>query len=239
MKAQKQNKQFTATARPKAGKGAARAERRNGRVPAVIYGGKEPPLPISLDYKQVEQTIFAGHFLSTVFDIDVEGKSVRVIPRDYQLDPVLDLPVHVDFLRIVAGAKIRVDIPVHFKNHEASPGLKAGGVINTVAHSIELMCPPDDIPQEIMVDLSGLEIGDSVHINDIKLPENVTLRDKSNFTVATIAPPVKEEIVVPVAAPGAVPTEGDVAAAAPGAEGAAPGAKPDAKAGGDKGDKKS
>lgn len=246
MSAQKQlQRQLKATARPRAGKGAARAERRNGRVPGVIYGGNEPPLPISLDYKDVEKTIFAGHFLSTVFNIDVDGKTVRVIPRDYQLDKVRDFPMHVDFLRIVAGSKIRVGVPVHFKNNLESPGLKAGGVLNVVTHNIELMCPPDDIPQEVMVDLAGLEIGDSIHISDIKLPENVTLRDRSNFTVATIAAPIKEE-VIPVAAPttAAVPSaEGGEAAAgataAPGAAGAAPAA--DTAKGGDKspkGDKK-
>jgi large subunit ribosomal protein L25 len=218
-------KQLKATARPKAGKGAARAERRNGRVPGVIYGGNEPPLPISLDYKDVEKTIFAGHFLSTVYNIDVEGKSLRVIPRDYQLDKVRDFPMHVDFLRIVAGSKIRVGVPVHFKNREESPGLKAGGVLNIVTHNIELMCPPDEIPQEIMIDLSGLEIGDSVHINDLTMPANTTLRDRTNFTVASIAAPIKEEVIETVA-PTAVPVEGEAgaAAAAPGAQGAAPAA---------------
>jgi large subunit ribosomal protein L25 len=223
MSAQKQ-KQLKALVRPRAGKGAARAIRRDGRVPGVIYGGNEPPLPISLDYKDVEKTIFAGHFLSTIYNIDVDGKSVRVIPRDYQLDRVHDFPVHVDFLRIVAGSKIRVGVPVHFKNHEDSPGLKAGGVLNTVAHTIELMCPPDDIPQEIMVDLAGLEIGDSVHINDLTMPANTTLRDRTNFTVATIAPPIKEEVIeAPVVAEAAVPVEGE-AGAVPGAPGAAPAA---------------
>ncbi len=232
-------KQLKATARPRSGKGAARADRRQGRVPGVIYGGNEPPLPITLDYTDVEKTIFAGHFLSTVFNIDVDGKSVRVIPRDYQLDKVRDFPVHVDFLRIVAGSKIRVGVPVHFKNNLESPGLKAGGVLNIVAHTIELLCPPDDIPQEVMVDLTGLEIGDSVHIKDIKLPESVTLRDRSNFTVATIAAPIKEE-VIPTAAPAtaAVPSaEGGEPAA--GATAAAPGAAAapasDAAKGGDKG----
>ncbi|MES2906467.1 MAG: 50S ribosomal protein L25/general stress protein Ctc [Pseudomonadota bacterium] len=235
MSAQKQNKQFKATARPRAGKGAARATRREGRVPAVIYGGKEPPLSISLDYVEVEKSIFAGHFLSTVFSIDVDGKQMRVIPRDYQLDPVRDFPTHVDFLRIVAGSKIRVDIPVHFKNNEASPGLKAGGVINIVEHSIELLCPPDEIPQEIMIDLTGLEIGDSIHINDIKLPENVTLRDKSNFTVATIAAPVKEEVIATTAPVAGVTEAAKGGEPAPAAGDAKAG---DAKPAEAKGDKK-
>jgi large subunit ribosomal protein L25 len=229
MSAQKQ-KALKATARPKAGKGAARAIRRDGRVPGVIYGGKEPPQTISLNYRELNDSIQAGHFLSTVYNLDVDGKAVRVIPRDYQLDKVLDFPVHVDFLRIVAGAKVRVAIPVHFKNREDSPGLKAGGVLNIVTHNIELMCPPDDIPREVMIDLTGLEIGDSIHIKDLTMPANTSLRDRSNFTVATIAPPIKEEeIAPPVAAEAAVPTEGDIAAAAaagvaPGAPGAAPAA---------------
>lgn len=230
-------KQLKATTRPRAGKGAARAARRQGQVPAVIYGGNEPPLIISIDAKEIEKTIYAGHFLSTVFNIDVDGTTSRVIPRDYQLDKIRDFPLHVDFLRIVAGSKIRVDIPVHFKNNEASPGLKAGGVLNVVAHSIELLCPPDDIPQDITIDLTGLEIGDSVHIQDVKLPENVTLRDKSNFTVATIAAPVKEVEVIPVAAPAPVAgaaTPGAAGAGAPGAA-VAPGAETSAMPTGKKG----
>ncbi len=204
-------KQLKATARPRAGKGAARAARREGQVPAVIYGGNEPPLTITLNAHDIEKTIYAGHFLSTVFTIDVDGKSNRVIPRDYQLDRIKDKPLHVDFLRIVAGSKIRVDVPVHFKNNEASPGLKAGGALNVVAHTIELLCPPDEIPQEIMVDLTGLEIGDSLHIGDLKLPANVALRDKSNFTVVTIAAPTKEIEVVPVAAAAAPAAGADAA----------------------------
>jgi large subunit ribosomal protein L25 len=195
---------LTATKRTRAGKGAARAERRLNRIPAVIYGGGEAPLPIALDHVALSRRIFAGHFKSTVIELDVEGTKIRVIPRDYQLDVVSDIPVHVDFLRITAGSKIRVAVPVHFKNHDKSPGLKAGGVINIVTHTVDVMCPPDAIPQEIVVDLSGKVIGDSVHMKDLGLPEGVMPVDKSNFTVATIAPPTKAE-AAPAAAAAAEP----------------------------------
>jgi large subunit ribosomal protein L25 len=206
-------KVLTATKRTRAGKGAARAERRAGRVPAVIYGGAEPPLPISFDRTLIHRTIYAGHFLSTVFEVDVDGAKVRAIPRDYQLDVVRDTPLHVDLLRITAGSRIRVDVPVHFKNREQSPGLKAGGVINVIFHSIEVMCPADDIPDEIMIDLAGTSIGDTIHISQIALPEGVKPTNRTDFTVCSIAPPTKE------AAPAAAaPAEGaEAAAAAPAA----------------------
>lgn len=193
-------KVLAATKRTRAGKGAARAERRLGRVPAVIYGGDQPPQTISLDHKTINSSIYAGHFLSTVMELDVEGSKIRVIPRDYQLDVVNDTPVHVDFLRITAGSRIRVDVPVHFKNRELSPGLKAGGVINVIFHSIEVMCPAEDIPDEIVIDLAGKAIGDTVHISDITLPTGVTPTNRTDFTVISIAPPTKEVEVTPAAA---------------------------------------
>ena len=122
-------KQLKAVARDRVGKGAARAVRRQGQTPAVIYGGGQAAEPIALDSKQARQLIFAGHFLTTVFEIDVDGRTTRAIPRDYQLDPVKDFPVHVDFLRLAEGQSIRVEVPVHFVNHEASPGLKRGGTL--------------------------------------------------------------------------------------------------------------
>ncbi len=178
---------LSATPRAQVGKGAARAARRQGLVPAVIYGAKEPPLPISLAYKEISARIFGGGFLNTVLDIEVEGVRTRVIPRDYQLDPVRDFPVHVDFLRIAEGATVTVEVPVHFVNQEASPGLKRGGVLNIVRHTIELVCPADRIPDHLTVDLAGLDINDSVHISD---------RD---FTIATIAAPagLKEDVKAP------------------------------------------
>ena len=192
--------EMKAMRRARAGKGAARAVRREGRVPAVVYGGKEAPLPVSLSQAEVTKRIFAGQFLSTLLTLDVEGEKVRVIPRDYQLDVVKDTPVHVDFLRITEGSRIRVEVPVHFKNQDQSPGLKAGGVINFVLHAVEVLCPPDRIPHEISIDLAGKVIGDTVHAADINLPEGVVAVNKSNFTIASIAPPTKIETVQPVAA---------------------------------------
>lgn len=179
-----------ATARERVGKGAARAERRAGRIPAVIYGGKEPATPITLDHKDIALKIKGGHFLTTVFEIDVDGATVRALPRDYQTDPVKDFPVHVDFLRLTAGSRISVDVPVHFINDQSSPGIRRGGVLNVVRHEIEVYAPADSIPDEIVADLTGLDIGDSLHISAIALPEGVTptITDR-DFTVATVAAP--------------------------------------------------
>jgi large subunit ribosomal protein L25 len=196
-------KELKATVRTRAGKGAARAERRLGRVPGVIYGGKEPPQPIAVDYREINQRIYAGHFLSTIFELDLDGTKIRVIPRDYQLDVVKDTPVHVDFLRITAGSTIRVDVPVHLKNQDQSPGLKVGGVINLIHHSIEVLCPADKIPDEFVIDLAGKEIGDTIHVGDVALPEGVRPTDRSNFTVLSIAPPTKAEAAATAAAAAA------------------------------------
>jgi large subunit ribosomal protein L25 len=179
-----------ATPRDRVGKGAARAARRQGLVPAVIYGAKEPPLPIALPYKEISARIFGGGFLNTVLSIEVDGETTRVIPRDYQLDPVRDFPVHVDFLRIAEGATVTVEVPVHFVNQEASPGIKRGGVLNIVRHTVELVCPADQIPDHLTADLTGLEINDSLHISAIPLPAHArpTIADR-DFTVATVAAP--------------------------------------------------
>ena len=232
-----------ATARPQVGKGAARATRRTGRVPGVIYGDKKAPLSISLDAAEVGQRIFAGHFLTTGYELDVDGQKHRVIPRAFQLDPVKDKPVHVDFQRLAPGASIRVHVPVRFVNHDASPGIKRGGTLNIVRHTVELYCPAENIPENIVADLTGLEIAHSLHISAIKLPEGSrpAIRER-DFTVATIvsssgyleeqaAAKAKAEADAAAAATAAAaPAEG---AAAP-AEGAAPadGAAPapDAKA---------
>ncbi|MDJ1159310.1 50S ribosomal protein L25/general stress protein Ctc [Chelatococcus sp. SYSU_G07232] len=185
-------KQLKAEARDRVGKGAARAARRAGKVPAVIYGAGEAAQPIALDFNQTKQLIFAGHFLTTVFEIEVDGKKTRVIPRDYQLDPVKDTPVHIDFLRVARDAKVAVEVPVHFVNQEASPGIKRGGVLNIVHHAIELSVPVDAIPEFVEVDLKGLDIGASIHLDGVKLPAGAqaTTQEK-DFTVATIAAPSK------------------------------------------------
>ncbi len=170
------------------GKGAARSVRREDKVPAVIYGEKKPPITISLNKREVTHRLHAGGFLTHLVEIEVGGETIRAIPKDYQLDPVRDFLIHVDFLRVGEGARLTIAVPVHFKNHLESPGLKRGGVLNIVRHSIEMIVPADAIPEFVEVDLTGLEIGDSVHISAITLPEGVTPTIKGrDFTVATIA----------------------------------------------------
>jgi large subunit ribosomal protein L25 len=180
--------ELKATARKSTGKVANRALRASKMVPAVVYGGEEGPANVALEYKLVWQHYQSGHFLATVYLLDVDGKKERVIPRDVQVDPVRDFPTHVDFLRVSKSSRIDVAVPVHFINEEASPGLKRGGVLNIVRHEIEFSCPADAIPESITVDLTGLEIGDSVHISAVKLPQGIrpVISDR-DFTVATIA----------------------------------------------------
>jgi len=180
--------ELKASARDRAGKGSARALRREGKIPAVIYGDKQPPLSISIDAKETSKRLHAGGFLTHVATIDVDGQQIRVLPRDYQLDVVRDTLIHVDFLRVSASSKLTVEVPVHFLNQEASPGLKRGGVLNIVRHEVELEVSPDAIPEHLEVDLTGAEIGDSIHISAIKLPEGArpVTRDR-DFTIATIA----------------------------------------------------
>ena len=174
---------------------------------------------IALDGRELSILIGRGKFLSTVFDLDVDGKKARVIPREVQLDPVKDWPIHVDFQRVGAGARIRVNVPVRFANESLSPGLKRGGVLNVVRHEIEVTCPADAIPDYFEFNLEGLEIGRSVHISAIKLPEGVkpTILNR-DFTVATIAGHKIEEEPTPgaevAAVEGAVPAEGEEGAPA-------------------------
>src|SRR5438045_8760474 len=163
-------KALKATARPGAGTGAARAVRRQGRVPGVIYGDGTAPLPISLDHKELRQNIFAGHFLTTIYELEVDGARHRVIPRDYQLDPVRDAPIHVDFLRLGEGARIRVRIPVHVKNADQAPGVKRGGTVNIVAHAVEVHCPADAIPAASDVDRTGWDLHPSAHLTRLAAP---------------------------------------------------------------------
>ncbi len=182
-------KELKAVARPRAGKGAARAERRAGRVPAVIYGEKQDPITISLNFVEVNRVIYAGHFLTTLFDVEVDGAKHRVIPRDYQLDPVKDFPLHVDFLRVSKGTTVTVDVPVHFVKQEASPALKAGGTLNVVAHSVALECPADAIPDAITVDLTGAGFGDIIHLSKLTLPAGVTWAGHGDDTLASVVAP--------------------------------------------------
>src|ERR1700729_626489 len=182
-------KELKATSRPKGGKGAARAERRAGRVPGVIYGDSKPPLAISLDHAELSQRIYAGRFLTTIHEIEVEGQKHRVIPRDFQLDPLRDSPIHVDFMRLGEGATIRVSIPVHIVNADQAPGVKRGGTVNIVTHSLEVRCPADAIPGSIDIDVSGLEINYSKHLSDVTLPAGVKALTRSDITLVTIVPP--------------------------------------------------
>src|ERR1700749_912650 len=215
-------KELKATARPKSGKGAARAERRAGRVPGVIYGDNQPPVTISVDDAELRQRILAGRFLTTIYDIDLEGKKHRVIPRDFHLDPVRDFPLHVDFLRLGEGATIRVSVPLHIQNAETAPGVKRGGTINIVTHSLELECSVDNIPQFIEADVGGLEISHSLHLSDVKLPTGVKALSREDATLVTIVPPsgYAEELKAAAAAAAGGPA---AAGGAP-AGGAAPGA---------------
>ena len=216
-------KQLAAVTRSGTGKGAARSVRREGRVPAVIYGGGVKPEPISVDFKDVNKFIFAGHFLTSIFELEIDGRKERVLPRDYQLDVVTDWPVHVDFLRLSPGSSVRIGIPVHVANRDASPGLKKGGAVNLVLHTVEVMAPADDIPESITIDLAGMDFHDSVHVSALKLPEGCRpLAGTAELTVVTIVPPTVMVEETPAAgAAAAAPAAG--AAAAP-AAGAAPAA---------------
>src|SRR5437016_10787384 len=181
--------ELKATARPNSGKGAARATRRAGQVPGVIYGDNQPPLSISVDHAELRQRIFGGHFLTTIYEIDLEGKKHRVIPRDFHLDPVRDFPIHVDFMRLGRGAPLRVSLPLHVVKSEASPGVKRGGNVNIVTHTIDLECAVDNIPQYLEADVSSLEISYSLHLSDIKLPGGVKALAREDMTLVTIVPP--------------------------------------------------
>ena len=197
-----------AEARERAGKGASRALRRDGRVPAVIYGQKKDALSIHVEEKLLSKILSSGHFMNSVIMIDVGGKPTRTLPKAVDFHPVSSRPIHVDFLRIGEHTQVTVNVPVRFDNEEASPGLKRGGVLNVVQHEIELVCDAAHIPDELHIQLDGLDIGDSIHISDVKLPDGaepvITDRD---FTVATVVAPSamksEEEETAPA---GEVPT---------------------------------
>ncbi|KAA0075223.1 50S ribosomal protein L25/general stress protein Ctc [Tardiphaga sp. 1201_B9_N1_1] len=225
-------KELKATSRPVGGKGAARAERRAGRVPGVIYGDNKPPVAISVNDAELRQRILAGRFLTTIYDIELEGKKHRVIPRDFHLDPVKDFPLHVDFLRLGEGATIRVSVPLHIKGAEGAPGVKRGGTINIVTHTIELEAEAESIPQFLEVDVGQLDIGTSLHITDVVLPKGVkTLARDADLTLVTIVPPsgYGEEAATPAAA-AAAPAAAGAKAPAAGAKAPAAGAKAPAAA---------
>ena len=181
---------LTATAREKVGKGSAREARRQGNIPAVIYGDKKSPIPIVVEKKILERQLRSGGFFNTLFDIDINGELSRVLPRDVQLHPLTDVPEHVDFLRVSAATKISVEVPVEFIGDDVSPGIKSGGVLNVVRYSVEVSCTPDLIPSNLLLDLSTAEIGDSLHISAVNIPEGVTptISDR-DFTIATIVAP--------------------------------------------------
>jgi len=181
---------LAAVVRERAGKGASRAVRLTGRVPAVIYGNKMAPITIHIPEKELTRQLHTGHFMNSVIEIEIDGKVERTLPRDVQFHPVSDRPIHVDFLRLAANAVIDVAVPVHFVDEEKSPGIKRGGILNIVRHEIELSCPSTAIPDEIKISLAGLDIGDSVHISAVKLPEGVTsVIDDRDFTIATVVAP--------------------------------------------------
>ena len=201
-----------AEARDRAGKGASRALRREGRVPAVVYGQKSEPLSIHVEEKLLAKMLSTGHFMNSVVMIDVGGKPTRTLPKAVDFHPVSSRPVHVDFLRISEHTKVHVNVPVRFDNEEASPGLKRGGVLNVVQHELELVCDAASIPDEIHISLEGLDIGDSLHISQVQLPNGATsaITDR-DFTVATVVAPSAmksedEETAAPAASE--VPTVG-------------------------------
>jgi len=180
----------------------------------VIYGDNQPPLTISVDDRDLRQRILAGRFLTTLFDIELEGKKHRVIPRDYHLDPVKDFPLHVDFMRLGEGATIRVSVPLHIVNGESSPGVKRGGTVNIVTHTLELECAVDNIPQYIEADVGSLEISYSLHLSDVKLPKGVKslTREDATLVVVSAVPPLVAEEPAPAAegaeaAPAAAPAK--------------------------------
>ena len=202
-----------AETRDRAGKGASRALRRDGRVPAVIYGEKKEPLSIHVEEKLLHKMLRTGHFMNSVVMVEVDGKPNRTLPKAVDFHPVSSRPIHVDFLRIGEHTKVTVAIPVRFDNEAASPGLKRGGVLNVVQHEIELVCDAASIPDELHIDLTGLEIGDAIHISQVPLPEGVTPAiDDRDFTVATVVAPSamkSEEDEAAQAAEGEVPTVGE------------------------------
>jgi len=181
---------LSAEARDRAGKGASRALRREGRVPAVIYGNNEDPQTVHVEEKSLSKLLGTGHFFNSVITLEVGGKKVRALPKDVAFHPVTERPLHADFLRVSAHAKVTVNVPVRFTNEEASPGLKRGGVLNVVRHELELVCDAARIPDEITIDVTGFDVGESIHVSHVDLPKGTepTITDR-DFTIATIVAP--------------------------------------------------
>ena len=180
---------LSAETRERAGKGASRAHRREGRVPAVIYGEKQAPLSIHVEEKALVKMLPTGHFMNSVVMIDAGGAQTRTLPKDVQFHPVTDRPLHVDFLRIGEHAAVHVNVPVHFTDEEGSPGIKRGGVLNIVVHDLELICDAAEIPEEISIPLTGLEVGDTIHLSSVKLPRGAQAVGDAELTIATIVAP--------------------------------------------------
>jgi len=207
-----------ADVRTRAGKGAARATRRAGKVPAVVYGGHKEPNLIALDPRVVLRELHRGGWQSRMYEITAGGEPIRALIRGVQYHPVTDLPEHVDFQRLIPGERIRVTVPVHFENDGISPGIKRGGVLNVVRHAVEVYCDPEQIPEQFTVDLSPLDFNDNVRWHDLKGNEHAVPVITRDFVIATVVPPAKIE---------AAPAEGGAAAAAAPAKG---GSKAPAKA---------
>ncbi len=182
--------QLAAAVRERAGKGASRAVRLTGRVPAVIYGNKQTPVTIHVPEKELTKLLHTGHFMNSVVELDLDGTMHRTLPRDVQFHVVSDRPIHVDFLRLAEGGTIAVAVPVHFTDEDKSPGIKRGGTLNIVRHEVELNCPSDAIPDQLEISLAGKDLGDSIHISAITLPAGVTpvITDR-DFTIATVVAP--------------------------------------------------
>ncbi len=201
---------LSAEPRLRAGKGASRAIRRMGRVPGIIYGDGKDPVTVSLEPRELSRALARPGFFATLVDVSVDGAVHRTLPRDVQYHPVSDAPLHVDFMRVSAGARVTVTVPVNFINHERSIGLRRGGILNIVRHGVEMSCSVDNIPDRLVVDLDGLDIGDSIHIGAVTLPEGsrptTTERD---FTIATIgaSSAVREEAAQAATTAAVAPTE--------------------------------
>ncbi|MGE3769604.1 MAG: 50S ribosomal protein L25/general stress protein Ctc [Bdellovibrionales bacterium] len=215
-----------ASVRSGGGKGNARATRRNGQVPAVIYGNNEKPLLIMLDKNKVSQQLERASFFTHLLNLEVDGKKHMVLPRDAQLDPVTDQPLHLDFLRVTDKTEIRIAVPVHVSGAEKSPGVKRGGVVNIVSHELDLYCQAGSIPESITIDVSELDIGDSIHMGTITLPKGsrlISADDADEMTLVTIAAPtaLRDEAKEAAAKAEAEAAAAEAAAAAPAAAGAA------------------
>lgn len=217
----RETQELKAEPRPTTGKGPAYQARLKGFTPAIMYGGKNAsPEPMMVASRELERHVSSGSFLTTLYMMELNGKKTRVIPRDVQLDPVTDRPVHVDFMRLEKGAKIILHIPVRFRGQESSPGLKRGGTLNIVRHDIELVCPAENIPEYLDADLSALDINDSLHISAIALPEGVTPTIKRDFTIVSVVAPsgMADERAAEATAAEGEAAAAEAAAAAPAAE---------------------